>query len=156
MENISSRSDRPTRGAPPPVKELVRSALCGLAGRIYGAGGHEPGRWLEFGWELLWEVVKHCHMGGSGKPCADGCGLYSYISLSSDLGKLLTQLCWSRAWICWITLTPLVTSASYTPLEYQTTTSLGLAQVQPRGPKAIVATGAAARALKNVIIFYQK
>ena len=35
------------------------------------------------------------------------------------------------------------------PLVYQTTTSLGLAQVQPRSPKVVVATGAAARALKN-------
>ena len=39
---------------------------------------------------------------------------------------------------------------------YQTTTSLGLAQVQPRSPKVIVATGAAARALKNGIAFLSK
>ena len=35
------------------------------------------------------------------------------------------------------------------PLVYQTTASLGLAQVQLRSPKVVVATGAAARALKN-------
>ena len=39
---------------------------------------------------------------------------------------------------------------------YQTTTSLGLAQVQPRSPKAAVVTGAAARALKNGITFLPK
>ena len=37
------------------------------------------------------------------------------------------------------------------PLVYQTTASLGLAQVQLHSPKVVVATGAAARALKNGI-----
>ena len=41
-------------------------------------------------------------------------------------------------------------------LVYQTTTSLGLAQVQPRSPKVVAATEAAARALKNVITFLPK
>ena len=43
-----------------------------------------------------------------------------------------------------------------TPLVYQTTTSLGLAQVQLRSPKVVVATGAAARVLKNGITFLPK
>ena len=42
------------------------------------------------------------------------------------------------------------------PLVYQTTTSLGLAQVQLRSPKVAVATGAAAQALKNGITFLPK
>ena len=42
------------------------------------------------------------------------------------------------------------------PLVYQTTTSLGLAQVQLHSPKVVVATGAAARALKNGIPFLPK
>ena len=45
------------------MKEPVRSALRELAGRIYGAGGHEPGRRLEFGWELLREIIKHLLQG---------------------------------------------------------------------------------------------
>ena len=39
---------------------------------------------------------------------------------------------------------------------YQNKTSLGLAQVQLRSPKVVVATGAAARALKNGITFLPK
>ena len=42
------------------------------------------------------------------------------------------------------------------PLVYQTTTSLGLAQVQLRSPKVVMVTGAAARALKNGITFLPK
>ena len=42
------------------------------------------------------------------------------------------------------------------PLVYQTMASLGLTQVQPRSPKVVVATGAAARALKNSITFLPK
>ena len=42
------------------------------------------------------------------------------------------------------------------PLVYQTTTPLGLAQVQLRSPKVVVATGAAVRALKNGITFLSK
>ena len=34
------------------------------------------------------------------------------------------------------------------PLVYQSTTSLGLGQVQMPGPKVVVATGAAARGIK--------
>ena len=46
--------------------------------------------------------------------------------------------------------------SGYSPLVYQITTSLGLAQAQLRSPKLVVATGAAARALKNGITFLQK
>ena len=42
------------------------------------------------------------------------------------------------------------------PLVYQTTASLGLAQVQLRSPKVVVAIGAAARALKNGVTFLPK
>ena len=43
-----------------------------------------------------------------------------------------------------------------TPLVYQTTASLGLAQVQLRSPKVVVATGAAARGSKKWYNFLQK
>ena len=39
---------------------------------------------------------------------------------------------------------------------YQTTTFLGLAQVQLHSPKVVVATGAAAQVLKNGITFLPK
>ena len=41
-----------------------------------------------------------------------------------------------------------------TPLAYQSTTSLGLAQLHLCSPKAVMETGAAARALKNGITFF--
>ena len=60
----------------------------------FGAGLKPVSR-IEFGSELLWEIMKQVEKRDS-FPCADGRDLYNYISLLSDLGKLLVQ-----SWLLW-------------------------------------------------------